>query len=217
MYLTFGFFTVVSVHIRSIASLSHGLHLPPIFDNSEEVPNGVTLHSNNIFLPQQTLAEYSSASGLVRVVFLMYKKLSHLLRPEFENSDHYPVMMRADGALTPLNISRVINSEVIGILLNRERYSPLSEPIEFTLKHLMTDNVTNARCVFWDIDRRDWSEQGCQTVDSNVTHTTCKCNHLTNFAILMDVNNVEVIIDFFHSFAYLWNRYLIFFHFFQLI
>ena len=42
-------------------------------------------------------------------------------------------MMRADGALTPLNVSRIINSEVIGVLLNRERYSLLVEPIEFTL------------------------------------------------------------------------------------
>ena len=197
------FCSVVSVHIRSIASVTNGLHLPPIVDSSEEVPNGVTLHSNRIYLPTQSLLEYSSVSGLVKVVFLMYKKLAHLLKPEFENSDHYPVMMRSDGALTPLNVSRVINSEVIGILLNRERYTPLAEPIEFTLKHLVTENMTNAKCVFWDIDRRDWSDQGCETVHSNETHTTCKCNHLTNFAILMDVNNIEVINRFYIRLTYL--------------
>ncbi|CAG2104110.1 unnamed protein product [Medioppia subpectinata] len=182
----------VSVHIRSIGSLSYGLHLPPIVDTSDEMPNSVTLHSNSVYLTPQTLTEYSSASGLVKVVFLMYKKLAHLMKPELENADHYPVMMTPDGGLAPLNTSRIINSEIIGILLNRERYTPLSEPIEFTLKHLITENVTNAKCVFWDIDRRDWSDQGCHTVRTNRTHTSCKCNHLTNFAILMDVNHVQI-------------------------
>ncbi|CAG2159344.1 unnamed protein product [Oppiella nova] len=177
--------TIVSIHIRSIASLSYGLHLPPIVDTSEEMPNSLTLHSNTVYLSPQTLTEYSSTFGLVKV-------LAHLMKPEHEGSEHYPVMMTPDGGLTPLNSTRIINSEIIGILLNRERYTPLSEPIEFTLKHLHTENVTNAKCVFWDIDRRDWSDQGCHTVRSNRTHTQCKCNHLTNFAILMDVNNIEI-------------------------
>lgn len=34
-----------------------------------------------------------------------------------------------------------------------------------------------------------WSEEGCSVIYSNKTHTLCKCNHLTNFAILMDLNN----------------------------
>lgn len=32
-----------------------------------------------------------------------------------------------------------------------------------------------------------WSEDGCQIEETNRTHTVCVCNHLTNFAILMDV------------------------------
>lgn len=32
-----------------------------------------------------------------------------------------------------------------------------------------------------------WSDDGCSVEVSNRTHTTCTCNHLTNFAILMDV------------------------------
>lgn len=32
-----------------------------------------------------------------------------------------------------------------------------------------------------------WSEEGCQVDSTNLTHTICKCKHLTNFAILMDV------------------------------
>lgn len=32
-----------------------------------------------------------------------------------------------------------------------------------------------------------WSEDGCHIDQTNRTHTVCMCNHLTNFAILMDV------------------------------
>lgn len=32
-----------------------------------------------------------------------------------------------------------------------------------------------------------WSEDGCRIDQTNRTHTICMCNHLTNFAILMDV------------------------------
>lgn len=34
-----------------------------------------------------------------------------------------------------------------------------------------------------------WSEEGCSVIYSNQTHTLCQCNHLTNFAILMDFKN----------------------------
>lgn len=32
-----------------------------------------------------------------------------------------------------------------------------------------------------------WSEEGCRVETTNRTHTICQCDHLTNFAILMDV------------------------------
>jgi len=32
-----------------------------------------------------------------------------------------------------------------------------------------------------------WSDEGCRVVKTNRTHTVCQCTHLTNFAILMDL------------------------------
>jgi adhesion G protein-coupled receptor L1 len=184
----------VSIHVRSISSLNNGLNLPPLPEPMNEIPSSVTTITNSVHLGQQSLIEQSTSSGLIKVVFLMYKKLAHFLKPDIERIGLYPVVMTSDGDISRLNITRIINSDIIGILLNRERYTPLSEPIEFTLKHLMTNNVTNSRCVFWDIDRSEWSQQGCETIGSNDTHTSCKCNHLTNFAILMDINDIPVII-----------------------
>lgn len=36
-----------------------------------------------------------------------------------------------------------------------------------------------------------WSEEGCSVIYTNQTHTLCQCNHLTNFAILMDLKNAD--------------------------
>ena len=37
-----------------------------------------------------------------------------------------------------------------------------------------------------------WSQDGCRLVYGNRSHTVCECDHLTNFAVLMDVRGVEV-------------------------
>jgi len=42
------------------------------------------------------------------------------------------------------------------------------------------------------ISHSAWSEEGCQIQKTNETHTVCECNHLTNFAVLMDVHAVRL-------------------------
>ena len=54
----------------------------------------------------------------------------------------------------------------------------------------------NPTCAFWEHSEKlmsgGWSHFGCKVHSSNVTHTVCQCQHLTNFAILMDVTGTEV-------------------------
>ena len=38
-----------------------------------------------------------------------------------------------------------------------------------------------------------WSQFGCQLVSTNTTHTTCSCEHLTSFAVIMDVSGTKVL------------------------
>ena len=38
-----------------------------------------------------------------------------------------------------------------------------------------------------------WSQEGCRMIYGNRSHTMCECDHLTNFAVLMDVTGVEVM------------------------
>ena len=37
-----------------------------------------------------------------------------------------------------------------------------------------------------------WSQKGCKLVQETKERTTCSCNHLTNFAVLMEVGETKV-------------------------
>jgi hypothetical protein len=45
-------------------------------------------------------------------------------------------------------------------------------------------------CNFWDFNTSLWLSNGCKQVneESDLYTTVCKCNHLTNFAALMDMS-----------------------------
>lgn len=66
-------------------------------------------------------------------------------------------------------------------------WTPSSDPPAPTPQQ--AKNHFNANCSFWNYSERSmlgyWSTQGCRLVESNKTHTTCACSHLTNFAVLM--------------------------------
>ncbi|XP_030638729.1 adhesion G-protein coupled receptor G7-like [Chanos chanos] len=40
-------------------------------------------------------------------------------------------------------------------------------------------------CVFWDYSGNDWSTQGCSKVSNSSGNLQCRCNHTTNFAVLV--------------------------------
>lgn len=53
-------------------------------------------------------------------------------------------------------------------------------------------NLSTPQCVWWNRTRLQWSSYGCVVGSHNTTHTVCHCNHLTYFAVLMDVHHQEV-------------------------
>ncbi|XP_028268999.1 adhesion G-protein coupled receptor D1 [Parambassis ranga] len=71
--------------------------------------------------------------------------------------------------------------------------------IKIVLTHVLTkeqqDQVLNQSnkvflyCAFLDYSSKEgvWSNEGCVRADGNMTYSVCLCNHLTNFAILMQV------------------------------
>jgi hypothetical protein len=50
------------------------------------------------------------------------------------------------------------------------------------------DGGGRIRCKFWDVKVDDWSEEGCNTtINATGRNVICSCNHLTGFAVLLDV------------------------------
>ncbi|RDD37698.1 Adhesion G-protein coupled receptor D1, partial [Trichoplax sp. H2] len=68
-------------------------------------------------------------------------------------------------------------------------------PLNYTIPHLQVSTVDrNRSCVFWKNQATSWSSSGCRVSDnnSNSTVTSCSCDHLTHFALLLQVQPVVV-------------------------
>nr|XP_046189249.1 adhesion G protein-coupled receptor L3-like isoform X8 [Oncorhynchus gorbuscha] len=141
------------------------------------------LHGNSIQLSASTLKQHGR-NGEIRMVFVLYRNLGSYL-----STDNASVGLGSE-ALYP-NYSVIVNSPVITASINKESNKVyLSEPVVFTVKHLQhSEENFNPNCSFWSYSKRSmtgfWSSQDCRLLDTNRTHTTCSCTHLTSFAVLM--------------------------------
>ncbi|XP_066297983.1 latrophilin-like protein 1 isoform X2 [Branchiostoma lanceolatum] len=97
--------------------------------------------------------------------------------------------------LKPKDANRTVNSRVISASLGNGSTSGQlgdNQKVTIVLQHTNAENasVRNPTCSFWNFSNGGfWSSEGCtKTDESNETHTICECDHLTNFAILMDIS-----------------------------
>lgn len=135
-----------------------------------EVVEKCSLRVNNWLKLQRSSLLENSEGGLVRLVYTAFDTLEYILKPQSSDEEE-----------------KKINSKVLSASLGQGRHIQLHQPVTLCLQHLQTENVSNPTCVFWDYTLNDWSKEGCSRVSTNLTHTICSCNHLTNFAILVDV------------------------------
>lgn len=193
--------------------------MPSISDSSSEdvsihiPPEVLAQHGNDQGQVKVVFLMYRRLANLLKVRNPMYDYPVHL-QPyaykhysERNNEFDYPIYqyqrnsMYRSTAQPP--VTTIINSDIVGLILDTDLQhssydrlpNQLNGMIDITFRHLQTENVTNGRCAYWDMKRMDedtfgdWSTAGCETVSSNRTHTICRCNHLTNFAVLMDLTN----------------------------
>uniref|UniRef100_A0A8D0E3P7 Adhesion G protein-coupled receptor L2 n=1 Tax=Salvator merianae TaxID=96440 RepID=A0A8D0E3P7_SALMN len=137
---------------------------------------------NSLQLSSSTVKQ-NSRNGLAKLVFIIYKSLGRFLSTE-------NATIKLGSEFAGRNNTIAVNSDVIAASINKESSRVyLTDPVLFTLAHIDTNNYFNANCSFWNYSERTmmgfWSTQGCKLIDTNKTHTTCACSHLTNFAILM--------------------------------
>jgi hypothetical protein len=174
-----------------------------------------------ITLPAEALLE-NSDNGLVRVVLFAYEHMEDILSPASMNHQqqhhHSSQQHRDQPAVTGGSVSspnrqqiqqqqqqqqqqfghyvenatRIVNSRVISASLGKGRHIQLPQPVTIRFQHLRQDNVSNPTCVFWDYTVSGWSDEGCRVLATNRTHTQCRCDHLTNFAVLMDLHSTPL-------------------------
>ncbi|KAM8723132.1 adhesion G protein-coupled receptor E5 [Acanthopagrus schlegelii] len=86
-----------------------------------------------------------------------------------------------------------INSKVVTATVSNRNTSHLEEPILLTFHHLNQTNESSHICVFWNSSEGGgtWSDSGCSVVESNSEYTVCSCNHLSSFAVLMALYEME--------------------------
>lgn len=138
----------------------------PTYSATETCPLKV---NNWLQLDKSSLLE-NSDNGLVRLVYTAFDTLEQVLKAQPNTPEE-----------------KKINSKVLSASLGKGRHIQLAQPVELCLQHLQTENVSNPTCVFWDYSEKEWSQEGCFLVSTNETHTICRCAHLTNFAIMVDV------------------------------
>uniref|UniRef100_A0A8C1T897 Adhesion G protein-coupled receptor L1a n=1 Tax=Cyprinus carpio TaxID=7962 RepID=A0A8C1T897_CYPCA len=146
---------------------------------------------SSIQLSASTFKQYSR-NGQVKVVFVLYKNLGSFL-----STENATVKMEMEAG--PGGRGLAVNSHVIAASINKESSRVfLTEPVVFTLRHLQLENHFSPNCSFWNYSERSmtgqWSSQGCRLMETNSTHTTCSCSHLTNFAVLMVHHEPDLIL-----------------------
>ncbi|XP_022103957.1 adhesion G-protein coupled receptor G2-like [Acanthaster planci] len=131
------------------------------------------------------------------------------LLPSPPENDHLPVsfgiyqkstLFQSKSVREGKTKQRVVGSRIVTAAFHGVRVEnlPLNSSVVSTFR--LTTNVAEGRriaeetreCVFWDFTLNhgigDWSNAGCQTVSTDsLGLTTCSCNHLTSFAVLVDI------------------------------
>ncbi|KAF5919670.1 hypothetical protein HPG69_000271 [Diceros bicornis minor] len=93
--------------------------------------------------------------------------------------------------------SSLLNNYVLGAQLGHEHVNNLSEPINISVWHNQSLEAYTVTCVFWKEGASKqywgvWSPEGCHTEQPSPSQVLCRCNHLSYFAVLMQLSPAPV-------------------------
>uniref|UniRef100_A0A1A8M5F7 Adhesion G protein-coupled receptor L4 n=2 Tax=Nothobranchius pienaari TaxID=704102 RepID=A0A1A8M5F7_9TELE len=130
-------------------------------------------------------------NGSVSVVFVRYDSISDILKPSSDPGVTDYSRYAGTGEIT-------VNSQVIAAAVKPADIYQLDH-VTFTLRHNEPIDIKTdvTKCAFWEYDvsslQGRWSTYGCRTLHGNSNSTTCSCNHLTHFAILMSSGRANLV------------------------
>nr|XP_023656431.1 uncharacterized protein LOC111838075 isoform X1 [Paramormyrops kingsleyae]XP_023656432.1 uncharacterized protein LOC111838075 isoform X1 [Paramormyrops kingsleyae] len=89
--------------------------------------------------------------------------------------------------------SQKLNSGVLGTSVGNLSIKDLKDNVIFTLRNAQPpQSSSKVSCVFWDFNFNGgsggWNTAGCSVQNETDERTVCSCNHLTSFAVLLDLS-----------------------------
>ncbi|CAI5441240.1 unnamed protein product [Caenorhabditis angaria] len=145
---------------------------------------------DNVNIPREAITQISTDE--TQVYFTSFDNLGTQMTPK-------DIIIPAQLPETePIVKQRKIVSKVIGATLIHQgkvkKVDKLKNPIRLTFYHSPSKirHLREPKCVWWNFHQLDWSPEGCSMSQHNSSMTVCECNHLTHFAVLMDVHGIEL-------------------------
>ncbi|XP_028821856.1 adhesion G-protein coupled receptor G2-like isoform X3 [Denticeps clupeoides] len=92
-----------------------------------------------------------------------------------------------------------LNSPILGTSVTNVSISGLKDNVNIILRNTKPRGQNNVFCMFWDFSKNNgsggWNQTGCSLSNNSSDNISiCTCNHLTSFAVLLDLNTPENII-----------------------
>ncbi|XP_033097280.1 uncharacterized protein LOC117101410 [Anneissia japonica] len=129
-----------------------------------------------------SVSQHQTGEDDIRVYFTVYQNTSLFISDKLANESEK-------------NLKRQVGSHVISASIDSVRIGELVNPIKLAFLPRL-ETITNTECVFWDFSFDngvgDWSNESCTYNGTADDRAICLCDHLTNFAILVDYYEPKV-------------------------
>ncbi|VDI67087.1 Hypothetical predicted protein [Mytilus galloprovincialis] len=140
-----------------------------------EIRNKTLSFQNKVVLLEKTITDSLKTNGTIQYSAVLYKTMSQLL-PTSNNASQ-----------------NIVGSQVMAFSIPQGQIlKKLSPPLQLHFETIES-NLTKKICSFWNFDLPNggnWATDGCETAYMNDSVTECRCNHLTNFAVILSLEDI---------------------------
>uniref|UniRef100_A0A8V5FS30 Uncharacterized protein n=1 Tax=Melopsittacus undulatus TaxID=13146 RepID=A0A8V5FS30_MELUD len=171
-------------------NISEYLSVPTMKPSNQKLSskgNNDALSPESAFAKRKKRHPVDSTHRTVAMV-IIYRSLGHLL-PENYDPDRRSLR---------LPNRPIINTAVVSTAIHSDGELPpnlVEKPVIVEYALLETEERTKPVCVLFMAlckQHSAWSSRGCELFSRNQSHIACQCNHITSFAVLMDISKREV-------------------------
>nr|KAF6400246.1 adhesion G protein-coupled receptor E3 [Rousettus aegyptiacus] len=168
--------------IQKIQNSTMAIETRVVTDNCSEKRKifNLNVHMNSLDIHCNDIIQ-GNIQGPSAVAFISYSSLGNII-----NATFFDEMNEKDRVF--------LNSQVVSAAIGPKRNTSLSNSVILSFQHVKMKTLSKkAFCVFWKSTEEGghWSRDGCFLIQVNKSHTTCRCTHLSSFAVLLAFTNQE--------------------------